>query len=220
MSRLCVRNIATCRFERSLTTDRLCTFRLQRLRFAGELKRPCVRQRSTMVLVMGGAETGAPAEDRGDRTNQTMEIRRVGPDLTHQLHAFLKGLQHSGDDKHFHPHSFDFSAVQRLCEEYCGRDLYYVLMVRGEVAGYGMLRGWDEGYAIPSLGIALSAAIRGKGLGTCFMHFLHAAARLNGAERVRLKVYRNNIGARRLYSKLGYIFAAAEGEQDVGTLVL
>ena len=38
---------------------------------------------------------------------------------------------------------------------YEGDDLYFLQIKDNEIAGYAMLRGWDEGYTIPSLGIAL-----------------------------------------------------------------
>jgi len=48
------------------------------------------------------------------------------------------------------------------------------------------------------------------------MIFLHAAARLRNASRVRLKVYPQNERARRLYESMGYSF---ECEPQSGQLV-
>ncbi len=89
-----------------------------------------------------------------------------------------------------------------------------------EVLGYGMLRGWDDGWKIPSLGIALDPRIRGNGTGEMLMHFLHAAARRRGATKVRLKVYPDNRTAIALYKKLGYVFATEEAGQLVGYITL
>jgi ribosomal protein S18 acetylase RimI-like enzyme len=79
-----------------------------------------------------------------------------------------------------------------------------------------MLRGWDEGYEVPSLGIAVLASARGTGLGRTFMQFLHSAARLQGAPRVRLKVYPENAAAWRLYESLGYCFEPGADHQLLG----
>ena len=90
-------------------------------------------------------------------------------------------------------------------------------MVNGtEVLGYGILRGWDEGYEIPSLGIAILPRVRGAGLGRVFMHFLAAAAKCRGAQKVRLRVMSRNARAIRLYQSLGYEFSA---DEDGGHLV-
>ncbi|MDD1776618.1 MAG: GNAT family N-acetyltransferase [Candidatus Helarchaeota archaeon] len=104
---------------------------------------------------------------------------------------------------------------------YAGNDLYYVLTVDKKIMGYGILRGWDEGYEIPTLGIAIHHKARGKRLGETFMHFLHSAARLKGATKIRLKVYPENLSAFNLYKKLGYSFQEEEADgQLVGFLTL
>ena len=79
-----------------------------------------------------------------------------------------------------------------------------------------MLRGWDQGFAVSSLGIATHAAARGIGLGRALMLYLHAEARRRGARRIRLKVYPDNRVAVELYRTLGYVFA---GELEEGQLV-
>jgi [ribosomal protein S18]-alanine N-acetyltransferase len=79
-----------------------------------------------------------------------------------------------------------------------------------------MLRGWDEGYDVPSLGIAVHPESRGQGLGELLMHFLHCAARRKGAREIMLKVYKENTAAYQLYLRLGYRF---DGEEQKGQLV-
>ena len=103
---------------------------------------------------------------------------------------------------------------------YQGRDLYYALADGMTMIGYGMLRGWDEGYEIPSLGLALDSSVRGHGYGRMFMHFLHAAALRRGAKRIRLKVHRENVRGIDLYKSLGYEFGQQEGSQLIGYLQL
>ena len=71
-----------------------------------------------------------------------------------------------------------------------------------------MLRGWDEGYDVPSLGIAVRVDHYRHGHGRVMMTALHATAWSRGAGAVRLRVAPANQNARRLYDSLGY--------QDVG----
>jgi ribosomal protein S18 acetylase RimI-like enzyme len=148
-----------------------------------------------------------------------LEIVRLGPELAPGVTAFFDEIHAAGDDRKFHPHPFTAAEAERLCG-YAGKDIYAVMRVGGRVVGYGMLRGWDAGYAIPSLGVAVSPAFRGRNLGRLMMLYLHAAAAIRGAEKVRLKVYRDNAPAKRLYESLGYTFDAAEGEQVVGHIRL
>lgn len=105
------------------------------------------------------------------------------------------------DGRLFHPHAFCREAVEPLVES---RDEYWLLLKGGTVVGYGMLRGWEEGYAIPSLGIAVADGHRGQGHGERIMNFLHDRAGKRGAKRVRLTVEAENHAARALYRKLGY----------------
>jgi GNAT superfamily N-acetyltransferase len=148
-----------------------------------------------------------------------LEFRLVDNTLEQPLARFFHALKKSGDDRHFHPHPLTDEEAKRRAE-YSGTDLYYVLVEGDTVLGYGMLRGWDEGYEVPSLGIVIHPSVRGTGLGGLFMHFLHTVARRRGANKVRLKVYSDNTSAVALYKKLGYTFQTEETEQLVGFLDL
>jgi ribosomal-protein-alanine N-acetyltransferase len=149
-----------------------------------------------------------------------LECVRPTPTLAGALGDFFEALERAGDEGRFHPHPLTREEAGRVAA-YAGRDLYYVL-AKGDhsVVGYGMLRGWDAGFDVPSLGIAIHPAARGQGLGKTLMLFLHAAARLRGATRIRLKVYPDNAGAVDLYRKLGYVFAEEQDGQLVGVLEL
>lgn len=105
----------------------------------------------------------------------------------------------------FSPHPSDEKTISQLAR-YKGRDLYYLLVEAENILGYGLLRGWDEGYQIPSLGIAIHPSARGAGLGEILMSFLHVLASRRGASKVRLRVLKTNEKAIRLYKSFGYVF--------------
>jgi ribosomal protein S18 acetylase RimI-like enzyme len=153
------------------------------------------------------------------RLSGGLEIRRVTPEWAAALARFFDELRAAGDETFFHPHPLTAEQAQAVAA-HVGRDLYYVATGDARVLGYAMLRGWDEGYAIPSLGIALAPNARGIGLGQVLMHFLHAAARLRGAARVRLKVYSGNVRAVTLYRAFGYEFTPGGDAELVGLLDL
>ena len=158
-------------------------------------------------------DAGASARPGG------LELRAIAPEWAPALGDFFAALRGSGDDRYFHPHPLTAEHAE-VIGRYAGRDLYYLLVEGADVLGYAMLRGWDEGYAIPSLGIALHPAARGAGLARPFMAFLHAAARRRGAPCVRLKVYRTNARAIALYRALGYEFDMSGGDELVAHLTL
>ena len=147
--------------------------------------------------------------------NSALEFRRLGPNLLPGLQIFFRALAADAASALFHPHPFTDDEAAKLCS-YAGIDLYLIAVVGGEVRAYGMLRGWDEGYAVPSLGIAVHPSARGTGLGAAFMQYLHAAAAARGAKKIRLKVYPDNLAAIRLYTNLGYTFRSEEAGQLVG----
>ena len=149
----------------------------------------------------------------------TLQIVRLTPSLEESLVGFFDEIGQREDRRQFHPHGFAAEDAKRICR-YNGQDLYVVAEEASRILGYGMLRGWDEGYEVPSLGIYVRAEARRLGLGRLLMLYLHAAARLRGASKIRLKVYRDNAAARRLYEELGYEFTEHDGEQIVGYVAL
>ena len=71
---------------------------------------------------------------------------------TDKLTSFFELIKSKGEDKYFHPHLFNKKKAEEL-GNYKGNDLYFLQISGTEICGYGMLRGWDEGYPVPSLGI-------------------------------------------------------------------
>lgn len=130
----------------------------------------------------------------------------VGDIDKQDLILFFEKIRQNGDDAFFHPHPFDGKTAKALCR-YRGKDLYYMQKIDDQISGYGMLRGWDEGYNIPSLGILIHAEFRGKKLGEKFMGFLHQCAERKGAKQIMLRVYPENVKAVSLYEKMGYVFS-------------
>ncbi|MGH7780953.1 MAG: GNAT family N-acetyltransferase [Candidatus Binataceae bacterium] len=150
---------------------------------------------------------------------EALEFRQLTPEWSESLGHMFAVLRERGEDEQFHPHPLTAEHAESL-GSYSGKDLYYVAVSNGTVVGYGMLRGWDEGYEVPSLGIALHPSARGTGLGEAFMKFLHVAAGREGAKRIRLRVDKTNLRAKRLYERLGYCFKDEDSGQLVGYLVL
>jgi [ribosomal protein S18]-alanine N-acetyltransferase len=128
---------------------------------------------------------------------------------------FFADIVANNDDRYFHPHPFTFEMAEKIAA-YEGKDLYFLQVRGGEISGYAMLRGWDENFTIPSLGIVIHPTFRDQGLGKKFMSFLHDQARIKGARKVRLKVYSENKKAQEFYEKLGYCFIDEEDGQFIG----
>jgi GNAT superfamily N-acetyltransferase len=147
-----------------------------------------------------------------------MTYEPLRPELAPVLAELFAALREAGDERWFHPHPLTAAEAERLCA-YAGRDVYATLVENGRAVAYGMLRGWDEGFEVPSLGLAVHPTERGRGLARTLMERLHEEARARGASRVRLTVYAANEPARRLYEELGYELEQ-RGDDLVGTLSL
>jgi len=157
--------------------------------------------------------------DGGRVADAPLEFRVLGPQMLVGLSGFFRAFAEGPDRDFFHPHPMTDEVAARICA-YDGRDLYYAACGGGNVLAYGLLRGWDEGFEIPSLGIAIHPEARGRGLARPFMTFLHAAAKFRGATNIRLTVYNDNQRAVELYRRLGYAFEAKNDRELVGVLEL
>lgn len=116
----------------------------------------------------------------------------------------------SGENKIFHPHVFTDEMARIICSNN-KLDAYFGAFNQSSIVGYGMLRGWDEGYDAPALGIYVTKEYRGTGLSRNLMQHLHDYAMYRQAKSVILKVYGENCKAVSLYKSLGYRF---ESEKD------
>jgi len=146
-----------------------------------------------------------------------MKCRPATPADEDDLASLFLALARAGDDRLFHPHPLTPAAAWSICwhrnsADGSPHDEYHLVVAPSEdglkdnVVAYGMLRGWVEGYETPSLGIAVHPDHRGRGIARQLMDHLHVVAGERGAARVRLKVYRDNLAAVRLYESLAYEF--------------
>ena len=136
--------------------------------------------------------------------SRRFEFRHVVSSMEDKLGDFFQRIVDHGDDAVFHPHAFDRETAGAIARS-AGLDRYVVVTLDDEIVGYGMLRGWDEGYEIPSLGMIIGPSLRGKGVGASLLSYLHSLALVCGAPSVRLTVYATNESAIRLYERHGYI---------------
>lgn len=80
-------------------------------------------------------------------------------------------------------------------------DIYSGLFWREDLAGVFMLRGWDEGYDVPSFGVLIDEKYRGGAFMRLALDTAKLICRLSGAKRLMAKIHPENVsprGARRL----------------------
>ena len=154
---------------------------------------------------------------------ESVRIRPLGSDDAQPLGVLFTELREDPDSVHFHPHPFTTDEARRIAERRgIQDDLYFGAFLDGRLIGYGMLRGWDEGYAIPSFGVAVGTNYRGLGVGRLLLRCAIAMARKRGAQTMILKVHPENSSAKHLYESEGFNFdpAPVAGGQLKGLLAL
>jgi ribosomal-protein-alanine N-acetyltransferase len=93
------------------------------------------------------------------------------------------------------------------------RDAYFVASSKGELVAMSMLRGFDEGFEVPSFGIFVDHLHHGEGIGRRLTAWTVDEAGRRGYPAVRLSVYASNAGALHLYRSLGF----GEQQRDLVT---
>lgn len=140
-----------------------------------------------------------------------IECMLLRPGREPALARFFAALAAAGDDAFFHPHAGDVDALRALAAQ-PGDDLYFVFVEGDDVRAYGLLRGWNEGYDVPSLGIAVHPQARATGLGRLVMDYLEAMARHRSAPAIRLRVHKGNAHAIGIYERRGYAMEPDAGD--------
>ena len=119
----------------------------------------------------------------------------------------------------FHPHKLSWSILKNIILTK-SKDFYGLFEDNNQIIGYGILRGWDERYEIPSLGIIIDKNYQGKGYGKQIMNYLHEISKKQGAEKIRLTVLKENYSAIILYKKLGYKLSEKDENNLLGLKIL
>jgi ribosomal protein S18 acetylase RimI-like enzyme len=133
---------------------------------------------------------------------------------------FFHSIADDPSSIYFRPHPLTKEFANSLCDS-ATKDYYVLLLdMPMQICGYAMLRGWDEGWLTPSLGIYISPHSRSSGASSLLMDHLHHEARERGATTVRLKVDKKNHKAIALYQRMNYVFISNEGENLIGNLNL
>lgn len=105
--------------------------------------------------------------------------------------------------KYFTAFEIDVEVFQALLSRSV-KDKFFGIFSGDEVLGFYMLRGFDEGYEIPSYGVVISSKFSNKGLSRLTMLHAFSICKLNKIKKLMLKVRPENKYAKKLYESLGF----------------
>lgn len=135
--------------------------------------------------------------------NTDATVREIRQDDYESLVRFLEENNIAAILRYFHPFPFTPETVQNIIYE-TRKDKYYIVVLDNKIVGFSMLRGWDEGFSVPSFGIMIDHRFHGRRIGKRLMEdTLKEACKLD-CERIKLSVYASNTGAIRLYESMGF----------------
>ncbi len=109
----------------------------------------------------------------------------------------------------FYPFGFDIDAISEVLARQ-GQDVFMGVYWQGRMVCFFMLRGWNEGYDVPSFGIIIDEKYRNSGLEMLSLDAAKAICRLRGAERLMLKMHPDNFSARGVARKIGFVQTGIE----------
>ncbi len=134
---------------------------------------------------------------------EELRFQPVGPEHADALVALFERNTVPAVAVMFDPFSFTALEARRIALE-PRQDHYYIATRGADLLGLSMLRGFDEGYEIPSFGIFIDHECHGQGIGRRFTAWTIEQARQRGCPAVRLTVYADNAAALGLYASLGF----------------
>jgi ribosomal protein S18 acetylase RimI-like enzyme len=154
--------------------------------------------------------------------SREISIRQIQAADVQPLGEFFSALAADWEAiRFFHPHPFTPEFAGELCGSLpARRDRYYVATFGRVIIAYMMLRGWDEGYSVPSFGVCNHPALRDVGLGQALLAHAVSECRNIGATKLRLTVFKNNERAVHVYRKFGFVFQEKSEQELVGILDL
>jgi ribosomal protein S18 acetylase RimI-like enzyme len=141
--------------------------------------------------------------------SDTLTFREAFSDDKQKLALFFEENNTPEITTFFHP----FALCRETAESLISTprlDRFYLLLSHDQIVGFSMLRGWDEGFVIPSLGMFIHFRRQGRGWGKILLeHTVEDARRLDCSE-VKLTVYAGNVIAHNLYKSYGFVEVVRE----------
>ena len=133
-----------------------------------------------------------------------ISFRMLGADDLPAFRDFLARNDLPVVTRTFDPFPMRAESADRLLGDAREDRFYGAFDADDAMVAMSMLRGWDEGYDVPSFGIVVDHEWHGRGLGARLTAWTVSRARELEAPAVRLTVYTDNARAYALYGRLGF----------------
>ena len=115
--------------------------------------------------------------------------------------------------KYFIPFEFNLNIIESFFGN-AKKDLFFGLFVDKKMIGFYMLRGFDEGFKVPSYGVFIDENYSGKGLGQLTLFHAISQCKILNVKKLLLKVHPDNLSAKHIYEKNGFIIEGVDPKND------
>ncbi|MEE9450876.1 MAG: GNAT family N-acetyltransferase [Ignavibacteriaceae bacterium] len=133
---------------------------------------------------------------------KNVEIKELQSEQASTLSALILNTP-KDHTKYFTPFSFEEDSVKKIIND-AVNDKYFGIFINDELAGFYMLRGFDEGYEVPSYGVWISDKFSGLGLSKLTLQHAITFCKLNGLKKIMLKVHPKNIISKSIYEAFDF----------------
>jgi len=111
----------------------------------------------------------------------------------------------------FTPFDFQHPSIVRLLAGQ-GKDIFMGMYWDDRLAGFFMLRGWNEGYEIPSYGVLVDERFSGYGLTRLSLKLAKSICKLRRVPGIMLKVNPDNKIAKRLFEEAAFVQTGVDAQ--------
>src|SRR5208337_259421 len=98
-------------------------------------------------------------------STSALELREIAETDEVCLASFFTDNNAPQVVRQFNPFPLTAELARTIAKVRC-RDHYYGAFLGDRMVGFSMLRGWDDGYTVPSFGILIDRDFHGRGYGS------------------------------------------------------
>jgi len=134
--------------------------------------------------------------------HKNVEIKELQSDQASTLSVLILNTP-KDHTKYFTPFSFEEDSIKKIIDNAVS-DKYFGIFINDELVGFYMLRGFDEGFEVPSYGVWISDKLSGLGLSKLTLQHAITFCKINSIRKIMLKVHPENIIAKSIYEAFGF----------------
>ena len=146
------------------------------------------------------------------KTFDEIIIKKIRIDSAAELTELLQS-QPSDYSKYFIPFEYNFNTVKNILDKN-KKDIFFGLFLNDKIIGFYMLRGFDEGFEVPSYGVWISKKFSGLGLAKLTLQHAISFCKINEIDELMLKVHPQNKVAKKIYENFCFKKAGIDDKNN------